>query len=364
MRFAVSLLSLRPGRVGGAETYVRALCRHLAAEAGADEIVAVAHPEAAAGLDAPGARIAPLPRGDAALVAARIAEAFTPYRCRAAERAFEAVGADAILFPQQSVFPKRVRGRVVLTAVDVQHLYHPERFGLFDRAYRPAIYPSSLERADRIIAISEFTRRTLLERCGIAPEKVAVVPLGTSTSPPPAGLEPLPSAVPPYLYYPAATYPHKDHATLFRSYAALRKQGAIADRLVLTGERTREWRGLARLARNLGVEDDVVHLGFVPRSDVERLYAFATAVVFPSRYEGFGLPVAEAAARRKRIVARPLPVYAELGLGPEWQIDFGDPAQLLSALRRPGPTALARPPGTWRDCARRTMEVLRQVGRS
>ena len=364
MRFAVSLLAFRPGRVGGAETYVRQLLRHLAAEAGGDRIAALVHPEAAAGLEAPGVEQLVLRRGDAALVAERIAEAFSPYRARAAERALDAVRADAILFPQQSIFPKRARGRIVLTVGDVQHLYHPENFGLFDRAYRPAIYPYSLARADRVIAISDFTRRTLIDRCSVAPEKLAVVHLGHTPPQPGRTLAPLPSAPPPYLYYPAATYPHKDHATLLRSYAALRKAAAIADRLVLTGERTGAWPGLARLARSLGLADDVRHLGFVPPSEVERLYAFASAVVFPSRYEGFGLPVVEAAARGRRVVARPLPVYAELGLGAEWQIDFGDPAQLLAALRRPGPTVLSLTPATWADCARRTLEVLREAARA
>ena len=364
MRFAVSLLALRPGRVGGSETYVRELVRHLAAEAGGDEVVAVLHPDAATGLDAPGVQQVVLRRSDAGLVAERVAEAFSPYRARAAERAFQAARADATLFPQQSIFPKRATGRIVVTVVDVQHLHHPENFGLFDRAFRPAVYPYSLARADRVIAISHFTRRTLIDQCSVAPEKVAVVHLGYTPPQPGRALAPHPSAPPPYLYYPAASYPHKDHATLLRTYAALRKAAAIDDRLVLSGERTGAWPGLARLARRLGVADDVRHLGFVPRPEVERLYAFASAVVVPSRYEGFGLPVVEAASRSRRVVARPLPVYAELGLGVEWQIDFGDPAQLLAALRRPGPTVLSRRPATWADCARRTLEVLREAARA
>jgi glycosyltransferase involved in cell wall biosynthesis len=363
MRFAVSLLAFRPGRVGGAETYVRALLRHLAGEAAGDEIVAVLNPAAAEGLEAPGVEQVVLPSRDAALVAERIAEAFSPYRALAAERALEKVRADAVLFPQQSVFPKRVRGRVVLTVHDVQYLEHPENFGLFDRAYRPAIYPYSLRRADRVIAISEFTRRSLVERSGVPAARVAVVSQGFTPPPSADGLAPLPAAPPPYLYYPAATYAHKDHATLLRTYAALRKQGAIAERLVLTGERTGAWTRLTRLARDLGVAAEVVHLGFLPSAEVERVYAFASAVVFPSRYEGFGLPILEAAARGKRIVTRPLPVYAEIGLGPEWQVDFGNPGQLLAALRKRGPTVLARPPATWAECARRTLEVLRETAR-
>ena len=365
MRFAVSLLGFRPGRVGGAETYLRELLRRIgpAAAAAGDEVVAVLHPEAAQGLEAPGVERLLLPRGDRALVAARLAEAFTPWRDRAAERAFAAARADATLFPQQSLFPARVAGPVVLTALDLQHLDHPEWFGPFDTRFRAAVYPRSLARADRVLAISAFTAGTLRDRCGVAPERLEVVHLGVTPppAPPEGGWPPLPEAPPPYLYYPAATWPHKDHATLLRCYAALRRAGRLEARLVLTGARTRAWDGLERLAARLGVAGDVLHLGFRPRADLERLYAHASAVVFPSRYEGFGLPILEAAARGQKVVARPLPVYRELGLPAEAQIDLGDPEALARALEAPGPTVLTAPPPTWEACVEATLRALRRV---
>jgi len=369
LRFAVSLLSLRPGRVGGAETYLRELLRRIgpAAAAAGDEVVAVLHPEAAQGLEAPGVERILVPRGDRALVAARIAEAFTPWRDVAVERAFAAARADATLFPQQSVYPARVAGPVVLTVLDVQHIDHPEWFGRFDTRFRAAVYPRSLARADRVLAISGFTGATLRERCGVEPGRIEVVHLGAA-QPPPApqgGWPTLPEAPRPYLYYPAATWPHKDHATLLRSFAALRRggrgAGQLGESLVLTGAKTREWPGLRRLAAELGVSEEVRHLGFRPRADLERLYANASAVVFPSRYEGFGLPILEAAARGCRVIARPLPVYAELGVPAEAQIDFGDPDALAAALARPGRTVLTRPPPTWDGCVSGTLAALRRA---
>jgi alpha-1,3-rhamnosyl/mannosyltransferase len=125
---------------------------------------------------------------------------------------------------------------------------------------------------------------------------------------------------------------------------------------------TPAWKGLARLARELGVEDDVVHLGFLPYPETRRVYAGADAVVFPSRYEGFGIPVLEAAVEfRKKVITSRLPVFDELGVPPERQIDFEDADALLAALRLDGPTVLARRPSTWEQCARRTIEVLRKV---
>jgi glycosyltransferase involved in cell wall biosynthesis len=360
MRFAVSLLSLRPGAVGGAETYVRRLLAALPAVVGDDELVAVLDADLAERLPTPGLARAVLPFGARRLVAERVLEAFTPARARAAERVFREVAADAVLFPQQSIFPARVAAPVVLTVVDLQHLFFPQNFALFDRAFRAAVYPRSLRRAQRVIAISEYTRRTLVERAHLPPEKVVAVPFGHAPAPPGA-VEPLAAVPAPYLYYPAASFPHKDHATLFRTYAALRRGGQLAEPLVLTGARTGHWPRLARLARSLGIAGDVRHLGFLPFADVRRVYAGASAVLFPTRFEGFGLPVVEAAELGKKVVTSRLEVFDEIGVPRRFQIDFADPLALLAALRAEGPTVLDRRPGSWEDNARATLRELRRA---
>ena len=361
----MSLLSLRPGRVGGAETYVRALLRHLPGVAGGDELVLVLDREVDREVDAPGWRKSVLPMGARALVAERILEAYAPWRARAVERFLRGVGAKVTLYPQQSIFPREAPGAAVLTAVDVQHLFFPGNFGLFDRTFRPRVYPRSLERARHVIAISEFTRRTLVERCGLPPGKVTAVPFGVEPADPARPL-PKPTALVrgPYLYYPAATYPHKGHEELLASYAELRKRGALAERLVLSGQRTELWeKRLLPLLRALRIESDVVHLGFLPYAEVQGLYAAASAVLFPTRFEGFGLPVLEAVEHGRKIVTSRLEVFDEIGVPRSAQIDFERPAELLAALGQPGPTRLEKAPATWRDNAARTIEILRRAAR-
>jgi glycosyltransferase involved in cell wall biosynthesis len=163
----------------------------------------------------------------------------------------------------------------------------------------------------------------------------------------------------PYLYYPAASWPHKEHATLFRSFAALRRAGRLDARLVLTGERTAHWPALARLARQLGIADDVLHLGFLPPGEVESVYAGALALVFPSRHEGFGMPVLEAVRLGVPVVTSQLEVFAEIGVPASRRIDFADPEALARALAERGPATLERPPLLWAEVARCTIEVLR-----
>jgi glycosyltransferase involved in cell wall biosynthesis len=358
VHFALSLLSFRPGRVGGAETYLRELVANLPRVAGGDRLTAVLHPEAAAALETPGMERVLVERSDARLVAARLMEALTPMRDRALERVFAALGADAVLFPQQSVFPRRAPVRAVLTVHDLLHLAQPEVLSVFDRVFRAGIYGRSLRRAARVIAISGFTARELVSRCGVAPERIAVVRQGVRP-PPPVRPAPWEGAGGPYLYYPAASWPHKEHATLFRSFAALRRAGKLEDRLVLTGERTAHWPGLARLARELGIAADVVHLGFVPAGQVESIYAGARSLVFPSRHEGFGLPVLEAARLGVPMVTSRLEVFEELGVPERRRIDFGDPGALHRALADGGPAALSRASASWAEVAQCTIDVLR-----
>jgi len=365
VKLALSLLSLRPGQVGGAETYVRQLLANLPGAAAArDRLVAVMDRDVAAGLETPGWERAVVPRSARALVVERILEAATPWRSRAVERVLEGVAADVTLFPQQSVFPKRAPGRIVLTLVDVQHLELPELIPLAERVFRAAVYPRSMARADRLVAISEFTRRTVIERCGVAPDKVVAIPLGYEPRDG-SSVAPTDRIAGPYLYYPAATFAHKNHAALIRSWALLHRSGAVPAKLVFTGMQTPAWTGLARLARELGVGYDVVHLGFLPFAEVRRVYAGAEAVVFPSRYEGFGIPVLEASVEfRKKVITSRLPVFDELGVPPERQVDFDAPEELRAALRLPGPTVLLRRASTWAECAKATLEVVRAVARS
>lgn len=361
MKIAISLLSFRPGRVGGAETYLRELLRELPGVAGGDGLVAVLDRDLARELETPGFERVVLDVGAAGLVGARILEAYTPYRARGVERALARSGADVVLFPQQSIFPRDLEIPAVLTVHDVQHLFHPENFGLFDRTYRSRIYPHSMARARRIIAVSEYTKRTLVERCGVAAEKIAAIPLGHRLRDRGA-VEPWRGAGGPYLYYPAATLPHKGHETLFRTYAALRRRGAIPQRLVLTGIVTPHWKALARLATGLGIRDDVIQLGYVPYGEVERIYAGADAVVFPTRFEGFGLPVLEAVELGKRVIVSRLEVFEEIGVPERFRIDFSDPDQLLAALALEGSTALERPVWTWREMAAATIAAVRRAG--
>lgn len=360
MRIAISLLNLRPGKVGGTETYVRRLISNMAERKGDDEIVLVCYRGNADVVDAPGLRRAVVDRGDRAIVAARILEAFTPYRARFAEKVFDEIQPDVVFFPQQSIFPKHISPPTVMTVVDVQHRLLPHHFSPFMKAFRATAYNRSLRRADRIIAISGYTKKTLTRHCRVDPARVVVVSHGFT----PDALgdaAPLDGVSGPYLHYPAATFRHKGHRTLLKTFAKLRSRGDFPYKLVLTGWRTPYWAKLQRQIGALGLGETVVHLGFIPFGQVQRVYASADAIVFPSEFEGFGLPVTEAAQCQRKVIVSRLEVFDEIGVPRRFQIDFSDPDQLLRALQEPGPTVLEKTPLTGDEAAQQTLQLLRQT---
>ena len=176
--------------------------------------------------------------------------------------------------------------------------------------------------------------------------------------PVPAPSKPIAEVTGKYLYYPAITRPHKNHHVLLESIAALRSQGRFDDQLVLSGIQTPHWKTLCKQIRRLDLDQTVRHVGYVSYQRVRQLYHGAECVVFPTSFEGFGLPVMEAFEAGKKILVSRLEVFGEIGVPERFQIDFADPEQLHRALQEPGVTVLENRPWTWDESAAATMALL------
>ncbi|MCG6942382.1 MAG: glycosyltransferase family 4 protein [Thiohalocapsa sp.] len=191
------------------------------------------------------------------------------------------------------------------TVHDFSQLHVPQKYDALRMAYIMRVLPAMMRRLDRVIAVSESTRRDLESFARVQPARIAVIHNGADLSrfrpdqPPQAiadmrrrlGIEG------PYLLYTARLeHPGKNHVRLLEAFAALRRARDLPHRLVLAGGR---WSGAeaidARLAE-LSLGDAVVLPGFVPNDLLPALYAEADAFVFPSLFEGFGIPVLEAMA--------------------------------------------------------------------
>src|SRR5829696_8970904 len=188
---------------------------------------------------------------------------------------------DAVHFPLTIKIPRFDEPPAAVSLLDIQHLFYPEFFSRAERLYRGFAYGRSLAQARTVIAISRHVEKSLVELMEVEPGRIEVIYLGLDHELFRPGDEPRE----PFLVYPANPWPHKNHERLFEAFSRLRRERSDL-RLVLTGS------GLERLSCPPGVEVR----GRVPREQLASLYRRASALVFPSLYEGFGLPPLEAMA--------------------------------------------------------------------
>jgi glycosyltransferase involved in cell wall biosynthesis len=367
LRVVVSLLSLRLGAIGGTETYLRQLIARLPKVDPRHEIILLMDRDLAETNVFSGMERVVVDRSARQVLKERALEAMSPYRCRAIEKTLQSLRPDVVFFPQQSIFPKNVPAPCMLVVHDLYHLYLPQYLSRGQRLFRQRNYAQSVARADRIIAISEFTKKTILQHYDVADERVSVIPHGWTPSA--VALDSAHSdsaeagstareASGGYLYFPAITRPHKNHQALLESLAVLRSQKRFDGELILSGIQTPYWKTLRRTIGKLGLDSVVHHLGYVSYDHVRRLYQEADCVVFPTTFEGFGLPVLEAVEARKKILVSRLDVFDEIGVPERFQIDFSDPEQLARGLQEPGITELTKRPWTWDESAAATLEWL------
>jgi glycosyltransferase involved in cell wall biosynthesis len=364
MHILINLLNFRPGRIGGTETYLRELVAHLPAAARGERITLLTSRDVAGEFDDSPLEVAHVPQTTGQICGLRFLEAAAAgFHARSIENAIEQLEPDVVLFPQQSMFPKRVSRPSVLVVHDLYHLHCPQHLSAAQRWFRKRSYPAAMAAADRLIAVSEFTRKAVVDNFPRTPQSVSVVPHGVRTFAPHEILPPE-GISRPYLYYPASTLPHKNHSQLFRTIGRLKAQGRFPYRLILTGARTRHWKQLERLRRDLALEETIIHLGYVPYREVLRLVRGAECVVFPSEFEGFGIPVVEAASLERKVITSRLEVFEEIGVPGNYRIDFGDADAFASALADRSPAKLVRSPITWDQCASATLGVLRETANS
>jgi len=201
------------------------------------------------------------------------------------------------------VTPPRCPVPTVVTVHDVSFARHPEWFTRRDRALLGTAVPYSARRARAVIAPSEHARREIVELLGIPDQRVHVTPEACGREFRPvaaaeraealrrAGLEG------PYVLSLGNLQPRKNLARLLEAWRRLRDAGCLdGHRLVLAGGAHGKREPVARLVAEAGLGDTVVLPGYVPQADLPGLYSGATAFVYPSLYEGFGLPVLEAMA--------------------------------------------------------------------
>lgn len=274
MRVGISLLTLVPGISGGSETYARELVRALGRVGEHDYRVYL--PMIADDVEGLPAEVVNEYRASRSTPGRIAAMATTFAFGRRVRRRFG--GADVLHFPLTIMLP-RVSGPAVTSVLDVQHEALPQFFSRAELAYRRAAYGWSVRRSRLVITISRHAAGTIVERLGVAEDRIRPIHLGIDHDVfRPSGDVPRGE----FLLYPAREWPHKNHDRLFAALAELRRRHPQLE-LVLTGY-------------DGPVPEGARSLGRVSREELVHLYRTAAALVFPSLYEGFGQPPLEAMA--------------------------------------------------------------------
>jgi glycosyltransferase involved in cell wall biosynthesis len=274
--------------------------------------------------------------------------------------------------------PLPTRGRRIVTVCDLFFLDEPGRADPGARKHFLTRTGASLRRADGITAISEYTRTVLLERFGLDPSKVRVTHLGVEESrrpaPDPDSVERtrkalgLPSE---FLLFIGASEPRKNLPVLIDALALVHERGTKIP-LVIAGRPGAGHGALLERITARGLTGLVRLAGYLPDEDIRNIYHAASALVFPSSCEGFGLPLLEAMAAGLPAAVSRSGALPEIGGDAAVYFDPENPEDmagrivevltdeaLRDALRRKGPSRAAE--FRWDRTAGRTLDFYREV---
>lgn len=270
---------------------------------------------------------------------------------------------------------------VVVSVHDLSFEHLPQTFNRRSRTQLRLTVRNSVRRAARILSLSEHTRRDIMDTYGIGSESVTAIPLAAPSHFGPVedhnelqrvrdtyGIEG------DYVLYVGSIQPRKNLTRLVQAYALLRSkyQNDRFPKLVLVGKCAWLYDETMRALRETGLKESVVLTGYVPESDLPALYSGSLCFVYPSYFEGFGLPPLEAMKCGAPVVVgnrTSLPeVVGDAGL----KVDPFDVSAIAGAmeqlLNNSGLRAEMRAKGStrarmfdWRETARQTLKVYEQV---
>jgi glycosyltransferase involved in cell wall biosynthesis len=372
-RVGLNLLYLVPGEVGGSEIHARSLIAAIRTLEPELELIAYVAPEAVDSLRAEswadGMTFTAGPvrsRSKALRVGAEIT--WLPVRAkRDRVQLLHSIGTTS---------PPLCRVPSIVTVHDLIYLHFPETFPAASRLGLRLLVPAGARRADRVIAISEATKRDLVETLGLAPDRIEIVHngFGSDGRVEPAAEDELRDRYrlgdAPVLLTVSPALRHKNLARLIDAFAELTRDRPAT--LVLVGHGGLEQEALAARARERGVDDRLVFTGWIEARDLEGLYRAATLFVYPSLLEGFGMPVLEAMRRGVPVACSNVSALPEVAGDAAELFDPYDADAITAAMRRLLDDGERRaeliergerryPLFTWERAAEATLAVYREV---
>ena len=363
LRIGVNALYLIPGGVGGTEIYLRNLLRALAEIDGSNEYLVFTNLETGNGL-------AP-PKPNFHAVVQAVHASFRPARVVWEQVVLPLAGAARqidVVFNPGFTAPILCGCPQITVFHDLQHKRHPEHFRWFDLPFWRFLLFWSAHLSRTVIADSEATRADLERFYRLPGQKIRVVPLGVE----PEFFEIAHRRKPePFLLSVSTLHPHKNLDRLLRAFAGFRRLHPEF-RLVIAGLRGFDTHNLEQLQGELELQHAVEFTGWIPREELYALYARAFAFLYPSTFEGFGLPVLEALAAGLPTACSHIEPLASMAAGAALEFSPSDDAALADAMteivsNEPLRAALATAGPqraalfSWKTTARLTLNALMQA---
>jgi glycosyltransferase involved in cell wall biosynthesis len=282
-----------------------------------------------------------------------------------------------LLFVPAHVLPIVHPRRGVVTVHDLGYLYYPQAHRLLDRLYLDLSTRYSARAATHLIADSSATKHDLIERYGIEPYKITVVYPGydEATFQPVRDEEAIEAVkakydiAGDYILFVGTLQPRKNLIRLIEAYWKLE---AGSWKLVIAGKKGWLYQEIFRWVEELGLGKKVVFTGYVPEGGLPALISGARLFVFPSLYEGFGLPVLEAMACGTPVVCSNVSSLPEVAGDAAVLVDPLDVEGLAAAMERVLDDEDLRAEliergfeqakrFSWERCARETLDVLESI---
>jgi glycosyltransferase involved in cell wall biosynthesis len=316
----------------GIGTYIRNLLRHLARLDAQTEFVVFCRPEDCDTLAAIGENFRPVPETSGNYSIAE--QVRIPLALRR-----EGV---TLFHAPHYVLPPLVHCRSVVTIHDVIHLmfpqYLPNRVAL---SYAKWSIAQAAKRATRIMTVSESSKRDILRFVDTQPEKIDVIYNAYDER---FAIEPREEDVvrvreryqltDEFVLYAGNVKPHKNLERLIDAFAIVRKQGLDHLKLVLIGDEISKYTALRRAVHQHQLHKYVRFLGYLPEETLAVMYRLAGVFVFPSLYEGFGLPPLEAMASGTPVVTSNVSSLPEVAGDAAVLVDPYDPQAIADGIYR------------------------------
>jgi len=280
----------------------------------------------------------------------------------------------------QYTAPLLGRVPIVVTVHDVSFLEHPEYFTLIRRSQLRYTVAQTVKRAARILTVSEFSRDAILRAYDVSPDKVRVIPNAANPAFRVIGRERAQAAVrdrlrfhEPFVFSVGDLQPRKNQIGLIEAFSMLlREYPQLKHHLVLTGKETWFTPKVHEAARKSGFADRIHFTGFVEDSELLELYNACDCFVFPSFYEGFGLPILEAMACGRAVACSNTSAMPEVADGAgllfnphmtgdimRGMADILRDSELRARMERLGVQRAAH--FSWQKSARATLDVYAEV---